>query len=56
MIADGEADTEEAKRLRAQLDAHFGVQHPVMIDCDRLLRFQAFRLRNEKAAASKEGA
>ncbi len=54
-IADGEADTAEAKQLRKQLDAHFGEQHPVMIDCDRLLRFQAFRLRHEKAGAPKEG-
>lgn len=55
-IADGEADTAEAQTLRARLDAHFGAQHPVMIDCDRLLRFQAFRLRRAQTGAPKEGA
>ncbi|MCY2968271.1 MAG: ATP-binding protein, partial [Planctomycetota bacterium] len=29
--------------LRAKLEAHFGPQHPVMLDCDRLLRFAEFK-------------
>jgi predicted ATP-binding protein involved in virulence len=51
LIEDGMADTPEAQTLRASLVAHFGNDHPVMLDCDRLIRFQAFRLRRER----KEG-
>jgi predicted ATP-binding protein involved in virulence len=53
MIEDGLAETAEAQALRADLVAHFGAQHPVMLDCDRLLRFQAFKLR--RAAPRQEG-
>lgn len=49
MIEDGQTDTEAAKALRQELVAHFGPQHPVILDCDRLLRFQAFKLRRQAA-------
>jgi predicted ATP-binding protein involved in virulence len=39
------ADSTEAKGLREKLEAHFGSAHPVMYDCDRLIRFQAFKQR-----------
>lgn len=29
--------------LRATLNAHFGVDHPKILDCDRLIRLQAFK-------------
>ncbi|UPT91407.1 AAA family ATPase [Bradyrhizobium barranii subsp. apii] len=48
MIEDGKADTQPAQELRAKLIAHFGSSHPVLVDCDRLIRFQQFRLRREK--------
>lgn len=35
----------DAVALRAELDAHFGAEHPLMLDCERLIRFQAFKLR-----------
>jgi predicted ATP-binding protein involved in virulence len=35
----------DAVALRTELDAHFGADHPLMLDCDRLIRFQAFKLR-----------
>lgn len=47
MIEDGQAETPEAQALRHDLVTHFGAQHPVMLDCDRLLRFQAFKLRRQ---------
>ncbi|MEY2859793.1 MAG: hypothetical protein RL392_251 [Pseudomonadota bacterium] len=33
----------EGQALRTQLHAHFGATHPVMLDCDRMIRLQAFR-------------
>lgn len=42
-IEDGEARTEDGELLRAKLLAHFGANHPVMLDCARLLRFQSFK-------------
>jgi predicted ATP-binding protein involved in virulence len=45
MIEDGLAAAEEAAVLRGRLVEHFGPQHPVMLACDRLVRFQQFRLR-----------
>lgn len=44
LIEDGLAESSEAVVLRKSLDEHFGKTHPVMIDCDRLLRFQRFRI------------
>jgi predicted ATP-binding protein involved in virulence len=29
--------------LRQQLEHHFGSEHPAIMDCDRLIRFQAFK-------------
>ncbi len=34
-----------AKELRARLDAHFGKHHPVMLECDRMIRLQGFKQR-----------
>ncbi len=48
LIEDGKAGTAEATALRARLDAHYGPASQVMLDCDRLIRFQQFRLRHEK--------
>jgi predicted ATP-binding protein involved in virulence len=45
LIETERADSEAALRLRAEIIAHFGVQHPVVIDCDRLLRWQKFKAR-----------
>lgn len=50
-IEDGKSASAEAEGLRGQLVAHFGATHPVMVDCDRLLRFQAFKLRRAGAGA-----
>lgn len=42
-IENGEADSDVGLAMRAKLSAHFGDEHPVMLDCARLLRFQAFK-------------
>lgn len=38
-------DTPAGHALRQTLDAHFGADHPVMRECDRMIRLQAFKLR-----------
>lgn len=53
LIEDGRAETEEGMELRRNLLEHFGPKHPLMLDCDRLLRFQAFKLR--RAQRGEEG-
>ena len=36
-------EKEPGPDLRAQLDQHFGPQHPAMLECDRLIRLQNFK-------------
>ncbi len=33
----------DGKAQRTQLDRHFGANHPVMLECDRMIRLQAFK-------------
>jgi predicted ATP-binding protein involved in virulence len=47
-IEDGGGDSQEAQELRAKLISHFGGTHPLIVDCDRLIRFQAFRLKRKE--------
>jgi predicted ATP-binding protein involved in virulence len=47
IIEDGGAETPEARALRSILVSHFGESHPLIADCDRLIRFQAFRLKRK---------
>ena len=47
LIEKGGKDSDEATKLREILLSHFGPEHPVMLDCDRLIRLQEFkRTRN----------
>jgi predicted ATP-binding protein involved in virulence len=48
LIEDGASETPRMLELRSKLLEHFGHDHPLMLDCDRLLRFQAFK-RSRKA-------
>lgn len=48
LIEDNEAESTEALALRARLVAHFGPSHPVIIDCERLIRFQSFKVRRTR--------
>jgi len=43
LIQQNQQDTELTQRLRQQLEQHFGLEHPAIVDCDRLIRFQAFK-------------
>lgn len=38
-------ESAEGQTLRQALDAHFGADHPVMRECNRMIRLQAFKLR-----------
>ena len=48
LIEDGMAETPDAQALRKKLVQHFAPNHPVILDCDRLRRFQAFKLRRAR--------
>ena len=45
LIENGGHDTKEGKELRAKLATLYGEQHPIILDFDRLIRFQAFKRR-----------
>lgn len=36
---------EQGNALRTQLEAHFGINHPAMRECNRMIRLQAFKQR-----------
>jgi len=44
LIEDGKADAPDALSLRQSLIEHFGESHPVILEADRLIRFQRFRV------------
>lgn len=48
-IEDGTNESENGKRLRIQLIEHYGVQHPIILDFDRLIRFQSFKQRRKES-------
>jgi predicted ATP-binding protein involved in virulence len=48
LIEAGEADGPEATALRQRLIAHYAEGHPVMLEADRLVRFQRFRLAKNR--------
>jgi predicted ATP-binding protein involved in virulence len=54
LIEDGKANSDDAINLRSELVEHFGAQHPLMLDCDRLIRFQAFRLKRSAQGEGEE--
>lgn len=45
LIEDGNAGAPEATELQKKLVEHFGANHPLMTDCERLTRFQAFKVK-----------
>ncbi len=42
-------DSTEGTALREKLKQHFGAGHPIMLECDRLIRLQSFKQRLPKA-------
>jgi predicted ATP-binding protein involved in virulence len=43
LIQQNQQETELTQSLRQQLERHFGSEHPAIVECDRLIRFQAFK-------------
>jgi hypothetical protein len=48
LIENGLHETNEGQELRLKLTTYHGEHHPVILDFDRLIRFQAFKLRRSK--------
>jgi predicted ATP-binding protein involved in virulence len=48
LIEDGYAERDDAQALRSRLVAHFSETHPVIIECDRLIRFQNFKVKRSR--------
>lgn len=49
LVESGKAEEARALELRQKLENHFGKQHPIMMDCDRLFRFQKYKLSSNKS-------
>jgi len=43
----------EGLALREKLEAHFGSQHPVMHECDRMIRLQGFKQRLPRSSSDE---
>ncbi|WP_343741505.1 AAA family ATPase [Herbaspirillum huttiense] len=48
-------DAQESNQLRESLLAHFGLSHPVMQECERLIRLQAIKKRLPPAQQHEKG-
>ena len=44
-VEQGQEESDSAKALHSRLIQHFGADHPVMVECERLRRFQAMKRR-----------
>jgi len=45
LIETGAHESETGRELHDKLIKHYGEQHPIILDCNRLIRFQAFKNR-----------
>jgi predicted ATP-binding protein involved in virulence len=52
LIELGEHASSKGLALRMQLASHFGDRHPLILDCDRLIRFQAFKRRKSETGGN----
>jgi predicted ATP-binding protein involved in virulence len=57
LIEQSGQDSPEGVELKVKLVDHFGVSHPLMLECERLIRLQAYRavLRAKQGAGSVDG-
>lgn len=54
LIQQGLADTNQAQQLRNRLVEHFGDDHPVLAECNRLIRLQTLKQKHRMLASGKE--
>ncbi|MNN93401.1 hypothetical protein D3C81_2118310 [compost metagenome] len=47
--------SDEAQQLRAELEQHYGADHPLMLECQRLSRLQALKRRRPLRPSGAEG-
>jgi predicted ATP-binding protein involved in virulence len=52
LIQQNQQGAELTQRLRQGLEQHFGPEHPAIVDCDRLIRFQAFKHKVSQSSQS----
>jgi predicted ATP-binding protein involved in virulence len=45
LIETQQHDTPQARNLRQRLEDHFGPQHHLMLDCDRMIRLAQFKAK-----------
>ena len=50
LIQQDEERSDKARRLREELEQHYGATHPLMLECDRLIRLQALKRRKPAKA------
>ncbi len=55
LIQQNRHETDDGQALRARLEQHFGGDHPVMRECERLIRLQGFRQRLPRRLSNEEG-
>lgn len=55
LIQQNQHETPEGKAMRVRLNEHFGADHPVMRECDRLIRLQGFKQRLPRIPRNTEG-
>lgn len=55
LIQQNQHEAPEGKAMRVRLNEHFGADHPVMRECDRLIRLQGFKQRLPRIPRNTEG-
>ncbi len=55
LIQQNQHQTGDGQALRAELEQHFGGDHPVMRECERLIRLQGFKQRLPQTPRKAEG-
>ena len=50
LIENGVQGSQEGMDLRVKLSSFYGEQHPIILDFERLIRFQAFKHRKSQSA------
>jgi len=55
LIQQNQHESPEGQQLRAELIAHFSTNHPVMHECERMIRLQAFKQKLPSLQRSQQG-